>query len=114
MRSGGSGKGRRKLPAQYRQGDVLLCQVKKLRTRSEPLPVEAGRVVVAEGEHSGHAHALAPERARLFRHGQLLRVDEGGAALSHREHASILLPKGDYQIRRQREYDPRASRPAAD
>ena len=93
---------------------MLLCRIKKIPGCLQPLSEAGGRVVVAEGEHSGHAHALAPERARLFRQGRLLRVEEGGASLSHEEHAPILLPKGDYQIRRQREYDPRASRPAAD
>ena len=114
MRTGGSGKRTRRMPAQYRQGDVLLCRVEKVRTRCEPLPAEAGRVIVAEGEQSGHAHALVPQRARLIRGGRLLRVGAGGAALSHEEHAPILLPQGDYQILRQREYDPRASRLAAD
>jgi hypothetical protein len=116
MRKGDSRQSGRKFPAQYRQGNVLLSQVKKVRTRSEPLPAEVGRVVVAEGEHSGHAHALAPELAGLFRRGRevLLRVAEGGAALSHEENAPIAMPEGDYQIRRQREYDPQASRPAAD
>lgn len=114
MSSGGSKQRRRPMPAQYRQGDVLLCRVSNVHSGSPVPPDAGGRLVVAEGEHSGHAHTLAPERARLFRHGRLLRVDEGGAALSHDEHAPISLPKGDYQIHRQREYDPRASRPVGD
>jgi hypothetical protein len=100
------------MPTQYRQGDVLLCRVKNVPPWSQALPSEGGRVVVAEGEHTGHAHALSPEEARLFRRGRqlLLSIAEGGAALRHEEHTPILLAQGHYQIRRQREYDPRASR----
>jgi hypothetical protein len=36
------------------------------------------------------------------------------AILTHPEHASITLPAGSYQVRRQREYTPEAVRPVAD
>ena len=106
----------RPMPAQYRQGDVLLCRVSKVHSGSPVPPDAGGRLVVADGEHSGHAHALAPERAQLFRRGRQLRLSVGadGTALSHEEHSPILLPQGHYLIRRQREYDPRASRPVSD
>ena len=103
-------------PAQYRQGDVLLCRVSKVHSGFPVPPDAGGRLVIAEGEHSGHAHALGPERAQLFRRGRqlLLSVGADGTALSHEEHSPILLPQGHYLIRRQREYDPRASRPVGD
>ena len=96
----------RPMPAQYRQGDVLLCRVSKVHSGSPVPPDAGGRLVIAEGEHSGHAHALAPERAQLFRRGRQLRLSVGadGTALSHEEHSPILLPQGHYLIRRQREY----------
>src|SRR5947207_3050785 len=84
-------------PAQYRQGDVLLCRVSKVHFRS-PVPPDAdGRLVIAEGEHSGHAHALAPERAQLFRRGRQLRLSVGadGTALSHEEHSPILISQAE-------------------
>ena len=104
------------MPTQYRQGDVLLCALRKVPAKSLALPSEGERVVVAEGERSGHAHALAAERARLFRRQQrfVVRIGEGGAALRHEEHAPILLPEGCYEIRRQREYAPRAPRLVGD
>jgi hypothetical protein len=71
-------------------------------------------VVVAEGELTGHAHAFPAKRVKLFRerqsHRSFLTVVEGGAPLRHEEHGSILVPEGFYELRRQREYAPRASR----
>ena len=37
-----------------------------------------------------------------------------GGAVTHEEHASIQLPKGNYRIVRQREYSPEAIRNVAD
>ena len=45
----------RPMPAQYRQGDVLLCRVSKVHSGSPVPPDAGGRLVIAEGEHSGHA-----------------------------------------------------------
>ena len=46
MRKRGSGKKRKPMPAQYRQGDVLLCRIKKIPGCLQPLSEEGGRVVV--------------------------------------------------------------------
>src|SRR3954471_17676016 len=55
------------MPGQYRQGDVLLCGIERIPSAAYRVPVEGERVVVAEGELSGHAHAFAPKGVRLFR-----------------------------------------------
>ena len=97
---------------QYRQGDVLLCAIGRIPSRTVRVPREENRVVVARGELTGHAHAFA-KRARLLRekHGRrsFLVIGAGGAELSHEEHAPILVPAGHYELRRQREYDPLAA-----
>src|SRR5260370_15697531 len=96
--------------AQYRQGDVLLCAVDAIPPQAKRVPRNGDRVVVAEGELTGHAHAFAAKGVRLFREkkGQrsFLSVVEGGAQLRHEEHGSILVPEGQYELRRQREYAP--------
>jgi hypothetical protein len=100
--------------AQYRQGDVLLCAVDQIPPNVKPVPRACDRVVVAEGELTGHAHAFAADRVGLFRamgsQRSFLTVGTGGASLCHEEHGSILVPEGHYELRRQREYAPHGAR----
>jgi len=97
----------------YRQGDILIVPTPRVRKLGAPVPRdERGRIVLALGEATGHAHAIAAPGAGLFASmdaaspDRILRVDKGGATLSHEEHAAIDLPAGDYIVRRQREYAP--------
>jgi hypothetical protein len=69
-----------------------------------------GRVVLAHGEATGHAHAIAAEGAALFRDARLtaffLIVTGDPVALAHDEHDTIMIitiPRGQYRIIRQRE-----------
>jgi hypothetical protein len=102
------------MPAQYRQGDVLLCAIERIPSAATRVPSQGDRVVVAEGELSGHAHAFAAKGVRLFRdkpsRRSFLRVGKAGAQLRHEEHDPIGIPEGCYELRQQREYAPRAPR----
>ena len=62
--------------------------------------------VLAYGEATGHAHAIA-DGAFLFEHDGTLyvRVEEGAAPLDHEEHGVKVLDPGEYEVLRQREYD---------
>ena len=99
---------------QFRQGDVLLCAVEDIPVTATPLPCDGDRVVLASGEASGHAHAMPASRARMLRDpasGRVfVTVAKGGARLRHEEHAAILVPRGRYELLRQREYTPEAPR----
>ena len=44
---------------QVRQGDVLLVPIATLPPNLTPVPEDRGRVVLAYGEVTGHAHAFA-------------------------------------------------------
>ncbi|MGW1885061.1 hypothetical protein [Streptomyces sp. NPDC001970] len=107
----------------YRQGDVLIVPVADdaVPAHAVDAPGESrdgrGRLVLALGEVTGHAHALAAP-GRLVREPgafgpMLLHLPEGGR-LVHEEHAPISLPKGWYRVVRQREYIPGAVRIVAD
>lgn len=101
-----------------RQGDVLIVQVDKLPTETKDIPRDnRGRVVLAEGEVTGHAHAIHDKRVRFMADargsGQYLDVKER-ASVVHEEHGAINLPKGFYEIRRQREFDAGEIRRVAD
>ena len=103
---------------QYRQGDVLITRVRRTRARMTPVARDAGRVVLAYGEVTGHAHAIAEPDVEILSdddNRRFLRiVGSGGATLVHEEHATITLPKGTYEVTRQREYSPEAVRQVAD
>lgn len=107
---------------QYRQGDVLIERVEAAEL-GQKVKRDNGRVVLAYGEVTGHAHAIADRGAELYEPKQdtenlqvrFLRVlAEGGVDLRHEEHSTITIPKGDYRITRQREYAPEAIRNVAD
>ena len=79
---------------------------------------EDGRIVLAHGEATGHAHAIVEQGVRFFREdgagAGLLRIPGGGAQVVHEEHATIQLPKGLYRVIRQREFDAGMARFVAD
>lgn len=53
-----------KQPIQYRQGDVLLVRIDNDDTEGYvEVPRDAGRVVLAYGEATGHAHAIYDDGA---------------------------------------------------
>jgi len=54
-------------PAQARQGDVLLVPVAQIPDGARRVKRERGRVVLAWGEVTGHAHAIASSAATLLR-----------------------------------------------
>src|SRR3954469_10248285 len=96
-----------------RQGDVLLVPVVAVPRQVDQVPREDGRLVLAEGEATGHAHALqgsAVELVRARRWGRLYLVVEGDApaTLVHEEHDPVAVAPGLYEVRRQREYEPPA------
>jgi hypothetical protein len=99
--------------AMFRQGDVLLVPVstRELPTSVQPLPRDArGRLVLALGEATGHAHAVSARDAELLADPaevdrRFLRIATE-AMLTHEEHAPIPLPAGLYRVVQQREFVP--------
>lgn len=101
----------------FRQGDVLIIPVDELPTNAKPATRENGRVILAHGEATGHAHAIMDSDVELYETADTadrwLRV-RSVATVIHDEHAPIALPKGNYIVRRQVEYTPGAIRQVAD
>lgn len=98
----------------FRQGDVLVRRIDKIPAKAQPR-ARKGRIVLAEGEVTGHAHAIVEPEALLYDLGdELFLHADGTVTLRHEEHAPISLPPGDYQVVRQREYTPEAFRNVAD
>lgn len=101
----------------YRQGDVLIRPVEKMPRGLKPVPRDNGRVILAYGEVTGHAHAILEEDVQLLAadveelEQAFLRV-ESECAVVHDEHDTITLPPGDYEVTRQREYTSADMEPA--
>ena len=97
----------REIPWMIRQGDVALVAVEAIPAGAIEQPREdSGRVVLAYGEVTGHAHALhEPGVTMLCAANQevFLRVVEP-SNLVHEEHALIAIPPGLYKVVRQREW----------
>ena len=94
----------------YRQGDVSIMAVDGMPKQARKVK---GELVLARGEVTGHAHRIVEGQAFLYRiaTGMLyLRVLSEFAKLYHEEHEDVILPQGDYEVRRQREFDPFAGR----
>ena len=115
----------------FRQGDVLIIPIAgKLPQGLKPVEREQGRVVLAHGEVTGHAHAIrernaflyqedVKEKPRTFLHivqpeGALHNAKNSSVGLRHEEHAKVKLKPGLYEVRRQREYTPEEIRNVAD
>ena len=103
----------------YAQGDLLIERVDDICPSGTMLsPDASGATVLAEGELTGHRHAIF-ERVTMFRDDALAReipaglyvghvkVEGGSALIQHQEHAPINLGEGTYRVRRQRELEPK-------
>jgi hypothetical protein len=103
---------------QARQGDVFIERIEAKEPEGEEIPKDNGRVVLAYGEVTGHAHAIKSDGARLFfldkNKGLRRLVVKRATALKHEEHGPISLPAGDYAVIQQREYTPEEIRNVAD
>jgi hypothetical protein len=101
----------------YRQGDVLIRRITTVPADTTAIPREGGRIVLAHGEVTGHAHAIAESTASFVVHNETLRrylkVDKA-VCLDHEEHDPIRLPRGNYEITIQKEYRPMDVRNVAD
>jgi hypothetical protein len=110
----------------YAQGDLLIERVNDVLPSGEIVsPGADGALVLAEGEVTGHRHAIH-DRVTMFRDDGLardipgglyvghVRVDGPTALVQHEEHAPISLPRGTWRVRRQRELEPRDARLVAD
>jgi hypothetical protein len=95
------------IPFHVRQGDVLVVRVEAIPDEAKPVARDRGRVVLAYGEVTGHAHAIAARDATLLELDgeRYLRVT-APVTLDHEEHAAIDLPPGSFRVVIQREYVP--------
>jgi hypothetical protein len=88
-----------------RQGDLLILKVDRI---PDQIPVKSDRVL-AEGEVTGHFHEL--DLGEVYEIGDTMFFRVPGdkvATLNHPEHGPATFEPGEYQVIRQREYEPKA------
>ncbi|SRR5260221_14753165 len=100
----------------YRQGDVLLIKVDEIPADAKPVKRDAGRIVLAYGEVTGHAHAIKTPKVKMLTTiiGERFLSSATGFNLNHEEHATAHLSAGIFQVIRQIEYSPEEIRTIAD
>lgn len=89
-----------------RQGDVMVERVDSIPDGCAEIPRDAGRIVLAYGEVTGHAHAIHEPGVTMLRAANAdvyLRVVEP-SMLRHEEHTHVAIPPGLYRVTRQREW----------
>lgn len=103
----------------YRQGDVLIVRTTEAVKGTDAR--EGGRIILAHGEVTGHAHEVLDPAgslpaAQFFEapDGRRFLLVEQACVLTHQEHGPIALAPGAYEVVRQREYSPEAIRNVAD
>ena len=95
-----------------RQGDLLF-----VRSRIPEGATEIKDGVLARGEATGHTHRVRPGTAVAMMVGLVAYVralQDQEAYIDHEEHNTVILPTGDWIVRRQREYVPEGWRRVVD
>jgi hypothetical protein len=113
---------------QARQGDVLIARVEHLPANVKKVATRGGRIILVEGEATGHHHSVPARGTTLLEPSdyndaeflkimkaagfkdpatsgaRFIEITQTGAELVHQEHDAIALPPGFYAVARQREY----------
>lgn len=102
------------IKSQFRQGDVLI-------DFNQPVPTDAtkqkkGRVILAHGEVTGHAHEIHVDSADAWKQGEeTVGIEvKKPSKINHQEHGPIPVKRGAALVRRQSQYSPEAIRSVAD
>lgn len=91
----------------YQQGDVTIEKVESIPAEAVNVPVTGRRHILAEGEVTGHAHAvLDSPGVSTFKLGEDLYLrNQEEVTVTHEEHKPVTVPPGTYKIGQVREYD---------
>lgn len=107
------------------QGDISIITLTENQLPKDLIFKKLDKVVVAEGETTGHKHLLVADRflagADLSdceiaqdANGFYIRVISGSATLKHEEHDLQVIPIGVHYLGRQWEYDEISERKVQD
>jgi len=87
------------------QGDVKMRRLESMPLGEQKI-ISRKRLVLAEGEHTGHAHVIEDDEAELIQVGERMLLNlTKSATVTHQEHAPIKLMPGIWEVGRIKEYD---------
>jgi len=87
----------------YQHGDVL---IKKIDELPEGELEKEKRIILAEGEVTGHCHTLFGDLLLLKKGDKVyVKIDGDPAEVIHQEHAPLTIAPGIYEIDKVKEYD---------
>ena len=107
------------------QGDFIIRRIKEIPANAEPVMADGQHFIVAHSE-TGHNHVMERTHVTAFKPQDVKDVDlynlffsvAQDTEITHLRnfdtHESIMVPPGNYEVRRQREYTPEGFRRAAD
>jgi hypothetical protein len=97
---------RKNIPLQ--QGDVVLYPVSSIPEGCKKVDPKLGRIVIAEGEATGHAHTILASIGTMFVNEatkQTFIETSAPTEIDHQEHEKITVPPGKFRVHRVKEYD---------
>src|SRR3990167_2011013 len=100
-----------KIISGLRQGDVYLAVVDELPKGATKVVLPKGRIVLAYGEVTGHAHAIYEdiEQVQIWAVGKVKYLEVMATVmLRHEEHSEAKLIPGIFHLPLQMEYTPKA------
>ena len=87
------------------QGDVVLKRIPCLPPGT-PRTISQGRMILAEGEATGHSHCIEEKDSQLLEVGNTIVLDlKNIAVIEHQEHGPITLAPGLWEVGRVQEFD---------
>ena len=87
------------------QGDVVLKRIDGINLTDVKV-ISKKRMVLAEGEATGHAHVITEDDSELVMMGEKILLNlKNTATLVHEEHNPITLEKGIWEVGKVNEYD---------
>jgi hypothetical protein len=104
------------MKTKLQQGDVLLRKLDGMPEGKYKV-LQRKRVVVAEGEKTGHCHVIEDKDAELIQMGDKILLSlKNSAVIEHQEHGPITVEPGVWEtgIVREHDYYSQMVRPVAD
>ena len=89
------------------QGDVLIKSCDEIPEGAKKVAAKTRGYVLAEGEHTGHAHVIdrLADIEFLEKDGKFYIINKSSVEIIHEEHKTITVPSGMWEVSRVLEYD---------